>query len=257
MYVHESGSSDAPAIVFLHGNGASGLMWKAHMERLAEYRCLAPDLPGFGQTNNREWVSLAETAQEVAGLIRDRVAEGRSHVVGLSLGSATAYTLLDQAPGLIDHAIIDGAGVLPTPGLGLMKAGLRMLQPFLHTNVVIKAVARAMKVSDTGYEEFRQGMLAMSRSSFTRSFTQALSLRQPPGLENFPRPVLFVAGEKELPALLRSNALLTGVLPRAECRVAPGMGHGWLAEAPDLHVEMVRAWLSDQSLPVWLANCRS
>jgi len=230
-------------------------MWQAHMERLVDYHCLAPDLPGFGRSNDREWVTLAETAKEIGTLIRSRVAGGRAHVVGLSLGSATALTLLGQTPDLVDHAVIDGAGVLPTPGLVFMKAGLRLLQPFLHTNFVIKTIARAMKLPDRGYEEFRRGMLAMSRSSFTRSFLQALSLRQPPGLESFARPVLFVAGEKELSGVLQSNAMLARTVPSAECQVAPGMGHGWLAEAPDLHVEMVRAWVCDESLPAQLAGC--
>jgi hypothetical protein len=27
------------------------------------------------------------------------------------------------------------------------------------------------------------------------------------------------------------------------------MGHGWLAEAPDLHCRMVRAWLQGEQLP--------
>lgn len=32
MFVHESGPVGAPAIVFLHGNGVNGVMWKAHMD---------------------------------------------------------------------------------------------------------------------------------------------------------------------------------------------------------------------------------
>lgn len=42
MYIHESGSLGRPTIVFLHGNGANGRMWKSHMEQLADFHCLAP-----------------------------------------------------------------------------------------------------------------------------------------------------------------------------------------------------------------------
>ena len=52
MFIHESGSPGSPAIVFLHGNGANGTMWKTHMEQLADFHCLAPDFPGFGQSGD-------------------------------------------------------------------------------------------------------------------------------------------------------------------------------------------------------------
>jgi len=255
MFVRESGPADAPAILFLHGNGSSGLMWKEHMERLTDFYCLAPDMPGFGCSGDREWVSLEETAREVADLLRSRLRDARAHVVGLSLGGSTALTLLGRTPDRIDRAIIDGAGVLPVAGLGFLKVGLRILQPFLHTNVVTRTIARTMNIPEGGYEEFRQGMLASSRSSFTRSFLQSLTMGQPPGLENVTRPVLFVAGEREPEAVRASNAMLAHKLPHGECRVAPAMGHGWLAEAPDLHTEMVRAWVSGRPLPLELHGC--
>jgi pimeloyl-ACP methyl ester carboxylesterase len=176
-------------------------------------------------------------------------------VVGLSLGGSVAFVVLSKAPDLVDHAIIDGAGVLPLPGLPLMKAGFHLVQPFLHTGFVMRALARAMKIPEAEYHEFKQGMVAMSPSSFTRSFIQALSLRQPPGLDKVTRPVLFVAGETEPQAVKESQAILAEKMPNAQCRVARRMGHAWLAETPELHIRMVRAWLSDQPLPSELASC--
>lgn len=36
MFVHESGDPRPPAVVFLHGAGASGAMWAGHAARLAD-----------------------------------------------------------------------------------------------------------------------------------------------------------------------------------------------------------------------------
>jgi pimeloyl-ACP methyl ester carboxylesterase len=91
LYVHESGSPGAPAIVFLHPTAANGGMWEQHMGRLAGYHCLAPDLPGHGRSNQLPWISLDDTARQVAGLIEDRVPARRTHVVGLSLGGALVH----------------------------------------------------------------------------------------------------------------------------------------------------------------------
>lgn len=255
MFVHETGPAGAPAILFLHGNGSNGSMWKAHMERLADFHCLAPDLPGFGRSRDREWVSLDETARELSDMLQTRLAPARAHAAGLSLGAATLLTMLARNPDRIDHAIVDGAGVLPLSGLGFMKFGLKILQPFLHTDVVIRMIARIINIPAREYPEFRRGILASSRSSFTRSFLHALSMRQPAGLDRVTRPVLFVAGEREPEAVRASNAMLADKLPHGECRVAPGMGHGWLAAAPELHVDMTRAWVSDRPLPPELHAC--
>ena len=97
------------------------------------------------------------------------------------------------------------------------------------------------KIPAEEYEGFKQGMLSMSPSSFTRSFLQANSMGLPPGLEKVASPVLLVAGEREPQAVKESQASLTRLLPNAANYIAPRMGHGWLAEAPDLHCRMVQA----------------
>ena len=257
MFVHESGPADAPAIVFLHGNGVNGTMWDAHRARLPDYHCLAPDFPGFGRSNAQEWVSIEESANQVVELIRSRTRDAKAHVVGLSLGGITLIKLLSMAPERIDHAIVDGAGVLPLAGLPMMKVGFRLMEPFLHRDFVIKLIARMMHIDGEGYVQFRQDMLAMSPSSFRRSFIQALSLRQPSGLDQVTCPTLFVAGEKEPKAVNQSNVMLAQVMPHARSRMVPGLGHAWGAvEALDLHICMVEAWIQDQPLPDGLVEVK-
>jgi pimeloyl-ACP methyl ester carboxylesterase len=249
MFVHESGTIGRPTIVFLHANGANGTMWKAHMERLTDYHCLAPDLPGYGQSNDQEWASIWDTTSQVIDIIRDCAQHGQAHIVGLSLGGSIAITLLSMAPQMVDHAIVDGAGVQPPRGLPLMKVGFRILQPFLHTDLVIRTIARSVKIPEDGYNEFKQQMLAMSPSSLTRSMLETNAMRQPPGLEKVECPVLFVTGEREPKYVRQSQVMLSEIMPNAQSRMIPGMGHGWLAEASDLHIRMVRAWVSDEPLP--------
>ena len=77
------------------------------MHGLADYHCLAPDLPGHGRSGRVPWASLVDTAEQVAGLIEDRVPSRRAHVVGLSLGGAVAHTILARHPKLLDRVVID------------------------------------------------------------------------------------------------------------------------------------------------------
>lgn len=90
LYVHEAGPPNAPAIVFLHGLGASGSMWQPQFEHLRNYHCLAPDLPEHGKSANIGPFTLADSSERVAALIRERTRNGRASIVGLSMGGAVA-----------------------------------------------------------------------------------------------------------------------------------------------------------------------
>lgn len=250
MYVHESGSVDRPTVLLLHGNGTNGTMWKFHLGRLREFHCLAPDYAGFGRSRDQEWTSIDHTIILLVELIRKHAREGKVHVVGTSLGGILAIKLLGEIPGLLDRVIVDGAGVLPLPGLFFMNIGLRLLQPFLHTDFVIKAMSRTLvKISEEDYEEFREDMLSVTPSAFTRSNIQAINVRQPRGLNVAKCRVLFVAGENDSKSTLRSNAILAELMPNASNRVVLGVGHGWMREEPELHIRMVEAWLKHKPLP--------
>ena len=51
VFYREAGPKDAPAVLLLHGFGASSHMFRDLLPQLATgYRVLAPDLPGFGMT---------------------------------------------------------------------------------------------------------------------------------------------------------------------------------------------------------------
>jgi pimeloyl-ACP methyl ester carboxylesterase len=257
LYVHESGTPGAPAIVFLHANGASGGMWDRHMRRLAGYHCLAPDLPGHGRSNQLPWTSLDNTTQQVVGLIEERIPARQAHVVGLSLGGVVAHTLLAHRPELLDRVVIDGAGVLPSRGVGLWKLGMALIAPLIHRKWVISLLYRALggdPDDPAGQAAFAVDLRAVSPSAFRRAFADANDNHRFSKAElSASCPTLLVAGEREPGAVRASNAALAAMMPNAVARFAPGGGHGWLAGAAELHVRMVEAWITGQQLPAELA----
>lgn len=250
LYLHETGERGAPAVVFLQGTAVSGRMWRDHMARLPEYHCLAPDLPGFGRSNHVRWRSHGETALRIAELIETRVPARKAHVVGLSLGGGVAHTLLATRPDVLDRVIIDGAGVLPWRGQAPFLVGLATVSPFLHTRPVIRAMSRAVGgLSDADVQDIR----VASRRAFLRGWAQANAMRLTRAEVEAPCPTLLVAGEKET-VVRPSNAALAALMPDAVAYYVPGTGHGWLATKPELHIAMVRAWLTGDELPEGLAR---
>jgi pimeloyl-ACP methyl ester carboxylesterase len=243
--------------VFLHADGASGGMWDRHMRRLAGYHCLAPDLPGHGRSNQLPWTSLDNTTQQVVGLIEERIPARQAHVVGLSLGGVVAHTLLAHRPELLDRVVIDGAGVLPSRGVGLWKLGMALIAPLIHRKWVISLLYRALggdPDDPAGQAAFAVDLRAVSPSAFRRAFADANDNHRFSKAElSASCPTLLVAGEREPGAVRASNAALAAMMPNAVARFAPGGGHGWLAGAAELHVRMVEAWITGQQLPAELA----
>lgn len=167
MFVHERGVAGAPAVLFLHGAGASGLMWRGHLERLeGRFHCLAPDLPGFGRSVGVPFVSRAVTAELVAELVEARVPAGRAHVVALSWGGGVAYELLGRRPDVVDRAVVDGAGVLTSRWGPAVLAGISAVAPFLHTRAVTGLFAGVIGMDEQGRADLR----AASPSAFRRAF---------------------------------------------------------------------------------------
>lgn len=256
LHVHESGTPGSAAIVFLHGDAATGGMWDQHMERLAGYHCLAPDLPGHGRSNHLPWPSLDDTAQRVAALIEDRIPARRAHLVGLSLGGAVAHTLLAHRPELLDRVVIDGCGlvdVLPARGVRLWKLGFALVSPFIHRGPVIGLFARMVGVAPADRDRFAADLRAVSPAAFRRAFAEGNDIRISRAELRAPCATLLVAGEREQRAIRAANAALAALMSDAEARFAPGRGHAWLAADPELHGRMVEAWISGQELPAELA----
>src|SRR5215471_9678335 len=79
VFYRESGPKDAPTILLLHGFPTAGHMFRDLMPQLADrFRLVAPDLPGFGQSDMPPRSAFTYTFENIAKFI-DRF----SDVIGL------------------------------------------------------------------------------------------------------------------------------------------------------------------------------
>ena len=65
---------------------------------MSEYRCLIPDLPGFDRSAGEEWISFGDTADRIAEMIKHHCADGKAHIVGLSLGGIIGLNVAVRHP---------------------------------------------------------------------------------------------------------------------------------------------------------------
>jgi len=249
VYIFEYGPREAPAIVFLHGNAVGGWMWQPYLGEFQDYHCLLLDLPGHGKSNALEWLSLADTAEQVVQVICERTSQQRAHLVGASLGGSVIFQLMCTSPEAVDHTLITGTSLLSMPGLGFFKIMIRLMAPLIKTDFFLRAALKALNFSDEDCEQFRQSLHAISSQTFVIAWSQALDLRYSSELEKVKTPILLMAGEKEQKFIHQSNFLLAERLPNAKARIAPKMGHGWMGESPTLFSRVLKSWLADTELP--------
>ncbi len=101
---------NGPAVLLLHGMFVDRRTWQGVMQSLArELRTVAPDLPGFGESEkpppNRFPYGLEAFAEAVAGLYAG-LRLGRVAVVGHGLGGAVALTLAARHPELVSRLVL-------------------------------------------------------------------------------------------------------------------------------------------------------
>ncbi len=122
----EGGVHSATPVVLLHGFGASKENWGflgAHLKR--HYRLLAPDLPGFGdsQFDPDCDYDCATQADRVAEWLRS-IGVQRAQLVGSSMGGAIAAQLAARHPALVAGLCLMNAAGVPGKRVSLLESGL-------------------------------------------------------------------------------------------------------------------------------------
>lgn len=96
----EDGPPDAPALLLLHGTGASGHSFRNTIPGLApRYRVIVPDLPGHGCTNSPGFrrLGLEEMAHDLWQLC-DHLETAPVALIGHSAGAAIALRMAELRP---------------------------------------------------------------------------------------------------------------------------------------------------------------
>ena len=127
------GTVNHPPLVFLHGWGASHKYWLNAFSGFApRYRCVAPDLPGFGLSAKPARDYSLEALARWTGAFLDRLGFPKVTLVGHSMGGAIALLFARANPERVTklalvNPLIRGADGLSSRCRTLMTPGVRNL----------------------------------------------------------------------------------------------------------------------------------
>ena len=102
MAYREAGSSQAPTVLFLHGNPTSSYIWRNVIPHVAPVaRCVAPDLIGFGQSGKPDiQYRFADHVRYLDAFLAALGLES-AYLVAQDWGTALAFELAARRPGFV------------------------------------------------------------------------------------------------------------------------------------------------------------
>ncbi|HEX3246069.1 MAG TPA: alpha/beta hydrolase [Chloroflexota bacterium] len=279
VHFHEAGPVDGPPLIFMQtgGHGTSaGMCWYRNFDAFERsgYRVLAPDAPGFGQTEASSGRSV--NALHFLAAFMDHVDIRRAHLIGNSMGSMTITGFAIEQPDRVASAILTGgepradtpeaAAIVPelgkTPRLDFVREMLS--QPEVRTEHIRKATADFFYDADhPAVEEVaamrlktlqQPGMLERARADALQQVARGRSNYGAEALARIQAPTYLIYGRDErhffpaelAPALIRAAAEVGFIIPNCRTTLLPHCGHWPQIEAAEtfnaLALEFLRAY---------------
>jgi pimeloyl-ACP methyl ester carboxylesterase len=244
--------------VLLHGGGPgvdAASNWAAVRSELsAGFRCLAPDLLGFGTQitgagtaglkGARAWAHAR--ARQILTVL-DRHGLERAHLVGNSAaGGAAALALLAVAPDRIGRAVLmGGAGTGPPP----------RAVPFYDepTGEAMRATLGRLVADESVHRELLDGLAGVrleqalrpgAEEAFRSMFAYVVDGPPPVDPTKIVNPVLALHGACDRVSPVEVSERLAEALPHGRLEVVAGAGHWIHVDRPDEFCSLVGEFLS-------------
>ena len=243
----ESGPSDAPTVVMLHGLGATNasllpLIWDIG----ATHHVIAPDMVGFGNTDKPRQRYHAASFQLWLSSFMDALDLDRAHLVGNSLGGRVALELALHSPRRVQSLTL----LCPSPAFRRMRQFIPLVHlvrpellavglPVSH-RVVVEGI-RAMfsepnRLPDPWYASAADEFIRVTRSPAARvalgSALREIYLERSSGEAGFyPRlsslavPALFVWGDRDRLVPSSFARHISAVAPSSRSVILEDSGH--------------------------------
>lgn len=236
------------ALIFLHYFGGSALEWQTVMGRLSDqYRCLAVDLRGCGDSDTSETgYSVASMADDISALIKqlsisDFVLIGHSMSGKVALALAAGTSGYGQLTGLRSLILVSPSPPVPEPipedeRQKLLKGhGQRSSAEQTLKNIT------AADVSERIQEQIIQDDLRTSKQAWDAWLLTGSKENITDRMSSITVPVHIIAGtaDRALPPDVQDR-LVIPYLNNVTFDVVEGVGHLIPWEAPDALVDFIQ-----------------
>lgn len=259
--VHYGEAGAGPPLVLIHGFLVSHREWLPMLPALTrDFRVIALDLPGFGQSEKPARGGYPYTREAFAETVADLMSHlgvARAHVCGHSMGGSIALTLAADRPELVDRlVVIDSAcfpfdvplkgrlPLLPVVGPFLFKKlyGRALLRDYFRNEVWSGHPGMDLAQVDAYFDAFDPPEAREAAYACLRTTTDLASLG--PKIPRVRAKTLVVWGDDDRIFPLALGQRLAREIPAARLRVVAHSGHAPNEEHPAATAELVTEFLA-------------
>ncbi|WP_027873678.1 alpha/beta fold hydrolase [Spongiibacter marinus] len=245
-------AGNGPCVMLIHGSGPGVNAWANYRDNLpvfaAHFRCIMPDLPGYGGSDARDGDPVQSCVAACVELL-DALNISRVHIIGNSLGGIVGSHIAAQySERVVSFTTIGGIGLnlfsaFPGEGLNLLTAFTEQpsrenLRRWLASMVYDQSIITDELLEARYTAATEPVTLATTRALYSRSAIAAIAdyrrgenaAQVVAHLPRIQAPTLITWGRDDRVSPLDISLLPMRMIPNAELHVFPNCGHWAMIE---------------------------
>ena len=253
---------DGPALLLLHGFTGSSATWTPHLAAWREFRTVAVDLIGHGDSDcpqNADRYRMERCVDDLTALL-DKLDIDRAAVLGYSMGGRVALHLALQAPDRLWALVLESA----SPGIedaaereerarsavaladSIERDGVTAFIDRWQAQPLFTSQSRLPEGVRDELRNQRLGNKAQGLANSLRGMGAGAQASLSSRLQEIGVPVLLLAGEDD-EKYCRLARSMAAALPCARTEIVPDAGHTLHLEQPDAFAGAVLRFLQESS----------
>jgi pimeloyl-ACP methyl ester carboxylesterase len=238
------GGRGAPLLV-LHPEFAANRWFPYHDQLAAHFQILAPDHPGFGQSDRPEWLEGIDDLVFHYFDLLDALSLDRVSLVGTSLGGWIAAELAVAHPERVERLVLVGAAGIKVDGVERFDVFLHPIEETLQHLFSDASRAAQLLPTELGPDVIVRGYreaTTLARLSWNPYFYNPKLHRR---LRRISAPTLVIWGEQDTFLPPAHGEAYAQLIPGARLQTIPQCGHLVPYEQTELFTRHVIGFLAE------------
>jgi pimeloyl-ACP methyl ester carboxylesterase len=241
-----------PAVVLLHGFGEDGSIWSNQFNSLPDHQMIIPDLPGSGQSESTDDVSMERLAEAIYLLLQSLQVEN-CVLIGHSMGGYVVLAFAEKYPNYLK-----GFGLFHStayPDTEEKKQTRKKGIQFIHQHGAFEFLKTSIPNLYSPVTKEKNPSLIQEQISNSKNFSaealmnyyQAMIVRPDRAdiLKESKVPVLFIIGKYDTAVPLNDSLQQCHLPDASEVFILENSGHMGMREEPEVSNKKLRAYLND------------
>ncbi len=245
--------NDVPTLLFLHGWGSEGAVWRDVCEKLAHCGCAlyALDLPGFGGS---EAPSAPFSLRDYARIIEEFIIKLKLEpvvLVGHSFGGSVAIKFAALYPSRVSKLVLANSAGIRRSGVKkhAITLAAKLTKPFFAPRFMQNA--RKKIYAMLGAEDYLSTPPEL-RDTFRAVIGEDIT----PILPSVKHETLIIWGYSDRATPIRDAHIFARLMPNARLVILQDAGHYSFLDKQDEWVEEVTAWVRQKIFGSSPAHCQ-